>query len=46
MVDEPVNNPRDHVEERFLWLEAQVADINRNMNLLMMGLTNKLGLFE
>jgi hypothetical protein len=28
MADESVNNPHDPAEERFSWLEAQVADIN------------------
>jgi hypothetical protein len=46
MVDESVhNNPRDPTEERLEW-EAQVADINRNMNLLMAALASKLEPFE
>ena len=42
MVDEFVNNPQDLEEERFMWLEAQVVDINYNMSVLMVVLSNKL----
>jgi hypothetical protein len=43
MGDESVhNNSRDPIEERFERLEAQVVDINCNMNLLMAALASKL----
>jgi hypothetical protein len=35
-------NPRDPAEERFEWLEAQVTDINGNMNLLMVSLARNI----
>ena len=44
MVDESVNEPRYSAEMRFSRLEQQVADINRNVNLLMAALGNKLGI--
>jgi hypothetical protein len=45
MEDEYVhNNPRDPAEERFEWLEAQVVDISRNMNLLLVALASNLRL--
>lgn len=40
MVAKFVNDPHDPVEERFLWLESQVVDLNFNVNLLMEALTN------
>lgn len=45
MVDESVNEPRDPTKVRFSQLEQQVTDINRNVNLLMAALRNKLGIF-
>jgi hypothetical protein len=36
------NNPQDPKSERFKMLEAQVTDINRNMNLLMASLISDL----
>jgi hypothetical protein len=45
MVDESVhNNPQDLVE-RFVRLEAQVTNINHNMNLLMVSLASNLESF-
>jgi hypothetical protein len=42
MVNESIHNiPQDLVEEIFETLEAQVADINHNMNLLMVALASK-----
>jgi hypothetical protein len=47
MADEFVhNNPQDLPEEIFESLEAHVVDINRNMNLLMEALENKLESLE
>ena len=45
MGDEFVNEPHDTAELRFLLLEEQVADINRNVNLLMAALSNRMGIF-
>jgi len=45
MGDEFVNEPRDHVELRFSRLKEQVTDINRNVNLPMVALSNNLGIF-
>jgi hypothetical protein len=46
MADESVhNNPRDLAEKRFEGIEAQVVDIDRNMNLLMAALVRKIRLF-
>lgn len=45
MDDKSVNNPRDRVEERFSRLEQQVTDINRNVNILMVALRNKIRIF-
>eukprot|EP00253_Pinus_taeda_P034565 PITA_34565 len=45
MGDEFVNEPCDPAELRFSQLKEQVADINRNVNLLMAALSNKLGIF-
>ena len=45
MIDESVNKPRDTAKLRFLWLEQQVTYINRNVNLLMTTLSNKLRIF-
>lgn len=45
MADKSVNKPGYPTEERFLWLEQQVTDINHNVNLFMVALSNKLGIF-
>jgi len=45
IVNESLNNPRNPVEEGFLWLEQKVLDINHNLNLLIETLKNKLGIF-
>ena len=45
MGDESVKKPRDSADVRFSRLEQQVTDINRNLNLLMVALSNKLGIF-
>ena len=46
MADEYVHkNPRDPTEERFERLKSHVIDINHNMNLLMVALPSKLGIF-
>lgn len=45
MGDKSVNKPCDLAEVRFSWLEEQVTDINCNVNLLMVALSNKLGIF-
>jgi hypothetical protein len=47
MVDESIHNkPRDPAEERFARLEEKVADISRNMSLLVAVLTRNIGLFR
>lgn len=46
MVNEVVNNPHDPTKDRFARLEAQVVDINHNVRLLMVDLTNKVDLFR
>lgn len=43
MTKEPVNNPEDPTNEMFTWLEAQVTNINHNVSLIIVALTNKLG---
>lgn len=43
MGDESINDPRDPAEVRFLQLEQQVTDTNRNVNLLMVALSNNMG---
>ena len=45
MVNKFVNNPHDLVEERLVWMEAQVSYLNCNMSLLMVVFTNKIRLF-
>jgi len=39
--DEAISNPQDPAKDRFTKLEAQVASINCNVNLLMAALNNK-----
>lgn len=41
-----MNNPPDLTEERFAQLEVQVTNINHNVSLLMVVMTNKFGLFQ
>lgn len=45
MASEYVNNPCDHTNERYSWMEKQVADKKCNVNLLMVTLSNKIGIF-
>lgn len=45
MANESINKPHDPIEVRFLRCEQEVVDINYNVNLLMMDLRNKLGIF-
>jgi len=45
VANKSINNPQDHANETFAWMEAQVVDINYNVSLLMVDLTNKLELF-
>jgi len=45
MGDEYVNDLHYLVEVRFSWLKQQVTNINHNVNLLMVALGNKLGIF-
>ncbi len=47
MIDESIyDNPQDLFEERFVWLEEKVGYINYNVCILMMALTNKIGLLR
>ena len=46
MADEYVNKHPDPIEKMFSQLEAQVVDIIHNANLLMLSMSNKLGIFR
>lgn len=46
MVDESPNNPQDLAKERYVQLEALVTNVNHNVNLLMVALTNNPRLFR
>jgi len=45
MGDKSVNEPHDPVEVMFSRLKKEVVDINRNVNILMVALSNKIGIF-
>lgn len=45
MGDESINEPHDPTNVRFSQLEQQVMNINHNVNLLFITVSNKLGIF-
>lgn len=47
MVNESIyDNPQYLKKDRFVWLEEKVVDINYNVSLLLVVITNKLSLLE